>query len=250
MSKIPRTVAATILATTTLGLTGAVGGLAPTAAASAHTTSPRTATSRTTCDGMAPVTELSSVTYADQLVRAWGRGDHPATSCYATAAVADQLFDQADPGGVHWRRVAVDGTAGTIYVTYHDDARGGTLTVGVQDLGLRGRGGWHAAYTARFRGEPASLGPLAWGDELIRAWGRGDRSAASYYATPGVVQTLFGYANPGGGHWYRESWQGATQSTFITYRDSRSGHEVQIAVADWMLQRGDTQAAYSATFLR
>lgn len=249
MNKVPRMVAAGMVAATTLGVGGAALGLSPTAIASAHTVSAEPSSS-TTCDGMAPVTNLDSVAYADQLVRAWGRGDVAATYCYATPAVADQLFDQANPGGIHWRRTFSQGAAGTIYVTYHDDARGGNLTVGIHDLGLRGPGGWHAAYTARFQGEPPALGPLAWGDALIRAWGRGDRVAASYYATPAVVNTLFDDADPGGGHWYRASWQGATQSMVITYRDSQTGHEVQIAVADWMLRLGDAHAAYSAQFLR
>lgn len=249
MSTLPRTVA-TVLATTSLGLAVSVVGVAPTAHATTGGTSAAAAERATTCDGMTPVSGLDSVTYADRLVRAWGRGDAAATSCYATAEVADQLFDQASPGGGLWRRVFEQGAAGTIYVTYHDDARGGTLMVGVQNVGLRRSGGWHAAYTARFHHEPASLGPLAWGDELIRAWGRGDRDAASYYATPGVVRTLFDDADPGGGYWYRQSWQGSGQSTLITYRDGRSGHEVQITVGDSMLRRGDAHAAYRASFVR
>src|ERR1700754_4062273 len=95
------------------------GSAAPAAAASAQTTA--------ACG--ASVVRPDSGTYADRLVRAWGRGDTKTTDCYGTAATAKALFGQATPGGIHWRRVSSEGAAGTIYVTYHDDARGGNLVI-------------------------------------------------------------------------------------------------------------------------
>jgi hypothetical protein len=120
------------------------------AAAPAGATTTASTTSSATCGRLEPAANLAAVEYADRLVRAWGRGDRAAADCYATAATARTLFGHASPGGAHWRRVAAEGAAGTIYVTYHDDARGGNLTVGVQNIGLRAPDGWHAAYTARF----------------------------------------------------------------------------------------------------
>ena len=91
---------------------------------------------------------------------AWGGGNAFATNCYATSSVAKYLRAQANPGGIHWRRIATSGAAGTTFVTYKDDARGGTLTVGVHNLGLRESDGWHAApNTAKFRNEPARGAP-------------------------------------------------------------------------------------------
>ncbi len=132
--------AATALTTATTALVLAVALATPAHAA------PRGATTRSTmptCSARPSVAGLDSVTYADRLVRAWGSGDRAAAGCYATGSVAGALFAQADPGGVHWRRTGSQGAAGTIYVTYHDDARGGTLTVGVQGCGSRR--GTHAA---------------------------------------------------------------------------------------------------------
>lgn len=227
-----------VLATTTTLLTGSFGAIEVVAAQGASAAT-------ATCDGMASVTSLPAVTYADQLVRAWGRGDRAAAACYAAPSVLATLFGQADPGGIHWRRTGVEGTAGTIYVTYHDDARGGTLAIGVQDLGLRGPGGWHAAYTATFRNEPPAPGPVGWADGLIRAWGRGDRALASYYATPGVVSGLFSYADPGGGLWWRVGSSGAAGTTFVTYAYGSTSRRVTVGVGNEALWQGDAHVAYT-----
>ena len=92
----------------------------------------------TTASCRGSVASVSATTYADRLVRAWGRGDTATTNCYASTATSRTLFGQATPGGIHWRRVSTEGAAGTIYVTYHDDARGGTLTItGREPTGTR-----------------------------------------------------------------------------------------------------------------
>ena len=194
------------------------------------------------------VTAVSATTYADRLVRAWGRGDYSATRYYATAAVTDKLFDQVDPCGIHWRRTRVEGTAGTIYATYRDEARGGTLTVGVSDIALHDGNPAHSVYTALFEDEPASLGAVAWADHLVRAWGRGDHWTASYYATPDVLSQLFGYANPGGSHWDRVSAQGAAGTIFVTYRNTATGAHLTLGVSDVVLGEGGAHAAYTLRF--
>jgi hypothetical protein len=63
--------------------------------------------------------------------------------------VEDLLFDHADPGGSHWRRVASSGAAGTTYVTYHDDQHGGHLVLAVQNAAEQD-GQRHAVHDARF----------------------------------------------------------------------------------------------------
>lgn len=223
--------AAALIVAAPLVLTGA-------APASAGTT-----TTAATCGWLAPAKNLAAVEYADRLVRAWGRGDRASANCYASAATARTLFGQASPGGVHWRRVAEEGALGTIYVTYHDDARGGNLIVGVQNAGFREGAGWQAAYTARFQGEPRAWGPVQWSDNLVRAWGRGDKTWMAYYATPAVVKRLTGIAAKGGPSWQRVRSGVAAGTTYVTYRNTVSGRTLVVGVSNIGLERGDAHAA-------
>ena len=85
------------------------GAAAPAVASSAQTT-----TAVTSCRGS--VVQLDPVTYAERLVRAWGRGDRATAACYGAASTVRALFAQASPGGIHWRRISEEGAAGTIYV--------------------------------------------------------------------------------------------------------------------------------------
>jgi hypothetical protein len=189
------------------------------------------------------VAKVDAVTYADRLVRAWGSGEQAATSCYASTATARALTVQANPGGIHWRRTGTEGAAGTIYVTYHDDARGGDLTIGVQNVGLRGSGGWHAATSAKFRKEPKAYGAVDWSDNLIRAWGRGDTKWMAYYATPDVTKALTKISPTGGSAWRRIAADAGAGSTYVTYRNDVTGHQVVVGVSNIGLSQGDAHAA-------
>jgi hypothetical protein len=225
-----------------LGTTAALAVSAPVVLTGAA--APANASTTTTCSRLAPAKNLSSVAYADRLVRAWGREDTAAVKCYASSATARTLFKQSMSGGIHWRRVSTEGAAGTIYVTYHDDARGGNLTIGVHNVGLRERDGLHAAYTARFRGEPKAWNAIQWSDNLVRAWGRGDTKWMSYYATPKVVQQLLRIAPKGGAHWQRVADEGAAGTTLVTYRNTVTKHTLMIGVSHIDLWQGDAHAAY------
>lgn len=194
------------------------------------------------------VANLGAVTYADRLVRAWGRGDQGAVGCFGTSATARGLAAQAMPGGIHWRRVSTEGTAGTIYVTYHDDARGGNLTIGVQDVGLRGAGGWHAATSARFRGEPPAWNAVEWSDNLVRAWGRGDSKWMAYYATPAAVKALKSISAAGGPSWQRIGAEGAAGTTYVTYRNAATGRHLAIGISNIGLSQGDAHVAYRVQY--
>jgi hypothetical protein len=226
-----------------LGVTTAFAVTAPLVLTGAAPANAGTSTS-TSCSQLASAKNISAATYADRLVRAWGRGDTAAANCYASTATARTLYGQASPGGIHWRRVSTEGAAGTIYVTYHDDARGGNLTIGVQNVGLRAEDGWHAAYTAKFSGEPKAWNAVQWSDNLIRAWGRGDAKWTAYYATPGAVQALHKIAAKGGPHWTRIATEGAAGTEYMTYRNSVTGHMVSIGVSNVRLSQGDAHAAY------
>jgi hypothetical protein len=226
----------------------ALAGTAPLvlggAAAPAVATSAQTTAAVTSCRGS--VVQLDPVTYADRLVRAWGRGDRATAACYGTASTVRALFAQASPGGIHWRRFSEEGAAGTIYVTYHDDARGGNLTIGVTNTGpdLRGPGGWHAARSAGFVGEPRAWNAVQWSDNLVRAWGRGDSKWMSYYATPAVTKALRKIAVVGGPSWSRVASEGAAGTTYVTYRNTRTGHRLVVGISNVRLSQGDAHVAY------
>jgi hypothetical protein len=225
--------AAALTVTAPLVLTGA----------SAPANAGSTTTTASACSRLAPAANLAAVEYADRLVRAWGRGDRPVADCYANPATARTLFGQASPGGVHWRRVSEEGALGTIYVTYHDDARGGDLIIGVKNVGLRAANGWDAAYTARFIGEPRAWGPVDWSDNLVRAWGRGDKKWMAYYATPAVVKQLTRIAAKGGPSWQRVRSGVAAGTTYVTYRNTVSKRTLVVGVSNYGLERGDAHAA-------
>ena len=201
---------------------------------------------QTTASCGASVARLDAVTYADRLVRAWGRGDTKMTGCYATTEVARALFAQASPGGIHWRRVSAEGAAGTIYVTYHDDARGGNLTLGVANAApeLRGPDGWHAARVVRFVNEPRAWNAVQWSDNLVRAWGRGDTKWMSYYATPAVTKSLRQIAAKGGSSWQRIAAEGAAGTTYVTYKNRATGHSLVVGISNVGLSQGDAHVAY------
>jgi hypothetical protein len=184
-----------------------------------------------------------ALNYADVLVRAWGRGDRPAASRYATASVVDELFGYAAPGGIDWVRVGSEGTAGTIYVTYDDQARGGALTMGVSDVRLS-QGESQAVYTARFS-QSHPVDAVGYADRLIRAWGRGDRQAAGIYGTDAVVNRLFGYADPGGKDWARTGSQGAAGTIYVSYTNFAGPGTVTVGVNDFAEQDGQRHAVYT-----
>ncbi len=185
---------------------------------------------------------------ADRLVRAWGRGDRSAAAALASPSVIAALFGYSTPGGASWRRTAWQGAAGTIHVTYHDDARGGTVTLAVSDV-LLGQGREQATYGVRFsRAHP--LGPVGYADRLVRAWGRGDHAAVRRYATAAVADALWRHADPGGAHWRRVLAQGAAGTTYVTYHDDAAGGTLTLAVGNAAEQDGRLQAVYDARFSR
>jgi len=223
-----------------------VGAAAPAVATAGTVGNAGTTQSTASCGSS--VASLDAVLYADRLVRAWGRGDQATTACYSTSATMRALYAQATPGGIHWRRVSDEGALGTIYVAYHDDARGGNLMVGVQNAGFRGPGGWHAATSARFSGEPRAWNAVQWSDNLVRAWGRGDTRWMSYYATPAVTKYLRSISPTGGPSWRRVESDGAAGTTYVTYRNGANGHHLTIGVSNIAISQGDAHAAYRAQY--
>lgn len=231
-----------------LGATTALAVTAPLVLTGATPANAGTTTSTSTASCRGSVAGVSAATYADRLVRAWGSGNTAAAGCYASTATTRTLFGQASPGGIHWRRTGTEGAAGTIYVTYHDDARGGNLTIGVQNVGLRAGNGWHAAYTAKFAGEPKAWNAVQWSDNLVRAWARGDSRWTGYYATPAAVRELHRVPAANRSHWTRIASEGAAGTTYVTYRNDVTRHTLVIGVSNVGLSQGDAHAVYTVRY--
>ena len=85
-------------------------------------------------------------------------------------------------------------------------------------------------------------------DALIVSWGLGRRSQASVYATPSVVDSLFGHADPGGNYWHRISTEGAAGTIYVTYKDLKTGELLTVGVQNQSAQLGHQHAVYTDTF--
>lgn len=146
----------------------------------------------------------------------------------------------------YWRRINSEGAAGTEYLTYHDDLRGGTVTIGVSDVVLS-QGTQAAVYRVRF-GQQAS-GAMGYADLLVRAWGRDDRADASRYATPGVVAALFADAPSGGGaHWARTADQSGFGKTYVTYNDTATHAVMTLTLSLEAASTAQEHASYAVRF--
>lgn len=73
---------------------------------------------------------------------------------------------------------------------------------------------------------PKDIG--AYADTFVRAWGRGDRSVASTYASASAVSSLFGQRAVGGGGWQRQGMSGDGGSMVVTYSDGSDVLTVRI----------------------
>lgn len=76
-------------------------------------------------------------------------------------------------------------------------------------------------------GEPLPTDRQEWASELIRAWGAGDRERAAELATPGAVDALFGFLDPGGDDWALELCEGAAGSAYCTFSSASHAQTVR-----------------------
>lgn len=145
---------ALVLVTAALLLAGCSGtaqdaGAAGTPTVSAGTTTAPATTGTTTTrphtTGTAAPIPTSAVAYADDFVRAWGRGDDARAAQLSTDGVLQTLDGLAGP---RWARVLDEGAAGTIYVTYRHDDTGQQFVLRV-DNAAAGQGQEHAVYDAQ-----------------------------------------------------------------------------------------------------
>lgn len=96
------------------------------------------------------------VTYADELVRAWGQGATDRVEAFASPKVAKALANHGDDNGSHWNRVGAEGAAGTIYVDYENTVTDETMTLGVANEAVSNPdnewGTPHGVHSVKFEG--------------------------------------------------------------------------------------------------
>ena len=77
---------------------------------------------------------VSATSYADDAVRAFGLGSETGLAGYTTTAAREHMITSfGSTARAHWKRTAVSGAAGTVYVTYRNTETGRTMTLGVQN---------------------------------------------------------------------------------------------------------------------
>lgn len=90
---------------------------------------------------------------------------------------------------------------------------------------------------------PKDIG--AYADTFVRAWGRGDRSVASTYASASAVSSLFGQRAVGGGGWQRQGLSHDGGSVEVRYSDGTDTLTVRLDAGD--SAAGTEHAVSSAT---
>ncbi|MEK4241643.1 hypothetical protein NYE39_06515 [Janibacter sp. FSL W8-0316] len=90
---------------------------------------------------------------------------------------------------------------------------------------------------------PKDIG--AYADTFVRAWGRGDRSVASTYASASAVSSLFGQRAVGGGGWQRQGLTHDGGSVEVRYSDGTDTLTVRLDAGD--AAAGTEHAVSSAT---
>lgn len=163
---------------------------------------------------------------AEELVRAWGAGDRERAAELAAPEVVDQLFAHAEAGGDDWALLSCDSTAGSQLCTFTSASRAESLvTTYAGDTITRASFG-----TADPDGVTPELAGLA--DDLVRAWGAGDREAAARYADETGVDRLFRLADPGGDTWDRTTCVGIDDDPQCVYTAPDRDETVILHVSD------------------
>lgn len=158
------------------------------------------------------------------------------------------------------------GTDGTVTVTYSSSTSNAPTTQTVTSSPSPGDGGTSRATSDDgSAGDPSgssspsstSSGPDAgaptsppkdfgaYADTFVRAWGRGDRSVASTYASASAVSSLFGQRAVGGGGWQRQGLSHDGGSVEVRYSDGTDTLTVRLDAGD--AASGTEHAVSSAT---
>jgi hypothetical protein len=136
--------------------------------------------------------------WAATLVRAWGASDRERAAELGTPEVVDQVFG-SDLYETDWALLSCDSTAVELYCTFTSPRLGRSL--------VTRQGGDLVSAVTFGTADPDGVTPELAGraDDLIRAWGSGDRDEALRSAAPSDVDALFRLADPGGTTWERDA---------------------------------------------
>lgn len=182
-----------------------------------------------------------AVAYADDFVRAWGRGDRDRMDLLATSPVLAAL---PDSGGSAWYRTGADAGWGKVFVSYRNSATGDEMTLMVINE-LAGQGRPDAIQDVIYTDAALPRTPVAYADGLVRAWGAGAVRAEKRFATEEVVDAL---GAAGGPDWVRVASEGAAGSVYVTYRNGVTGQRLVLRVISEAASQGRPQAVVEARF--
>lgn len=234
-----RTTAA-LLSTATLAAAGLMAVPVGANATSAAPTAVVSAATPTAAAQAAPIPTYAAG-YADDFIRAWGRGDRARMALLATSNVTAAL---PGSGGRYWSRTAVDAGFGKVYVSYRNTVTGDKLTLLVINE-LAGEGRPDAIQQVSYTSYPLPHNATAYADQLVRNWGVGAVHSEHRYATDSVVATL---GPAGGPHWARVSADGAAGSVYVTYRNTVTHRRLVLQVNNMLAGTGAPHAVIGATF--
>ncbi len=197
--------------------------------------------------------------YADGFISAWGLGDRPDASRYATEEATSSLFAYRSRGGSSWvqrdsivqgSRTQVrytDGDGGVVYVLV--DTAG--ADAGAADAVVAANSEQHYAPPTETAApepppsEPATGLPSStrdYADALVRAWGNDDQQVADDYATDSALQTLWGDLTPGESDWRYVS----STPTSATYTDDDGG-QFTLLLTPSLVSSGRGDAVYGVS---
>lgn len=91
-------------------------------------------------------------------------------------------------------------------------------------------------------------GAGAYADELVQAWGIGDRAGADTYATSDTVATLFASSSRGGGDWVRGASLVQDARTQVKYERTSTDEVIYLVVDTATAARGDEDAVVGLSF--
>jgi len=95
---------------------------------------------------------------------------------------------------------------------------------------------------------PSPTNAVEYADALVIAWGAGEQERLAELATPEVIETLTGHADPGGPHWDRTGADSGAGSSFVRYENTEDGTTLELRVENEAAARGQEQAVAEAKF--
>ncbi len=180
--------------------------------------------------------------YADAVMAAWAKGNQPLARCYTYGYVADFLFAQ-NPKGTGWTYVGTRVLDGMARVNYRQ-ASGATLQLSILDPK---RMGTRPAVHASAMNGAAQGRVTTYADELIRAWGRGDKTAMLRYGTPKVVDYLWTFSGgPGAKCWMRTTTLTGLEPAGPSISYTCESATMTLVVKPWGAANGARQSVVGA----